>query len=192
MAKSRYTTIHQHPPLRTPPGWGSQEKQLIAQLEELFDDVYRRFGRLRLQDLGDPLAQTITDTSAGVDQAARDIVDVGESVAYLERDLTVVTEDVTVIAKNMEFKADRIELDAYVKITDLEADVLEVMESANIYSLTVTTLNAFSINCNDGSVNALNLFVEYAEVGGEVVATEDWVESQLEGIRSRLATLEGT
>ena len=47
----KYSTIQQHQPLRTPAGWGKQEKALIVQLDEIFDDIYRRFGRLRLTDL---------------------------------------------------------------------------------------------------------------------------------------------
>ena len=52
---SNYSTIQQHEPLRVPAGWGTQEKRFIAQLEETFDDIYRRFGRLRLEDMSDSL-----------------------------------------------------------------------------------------------------------------------------------------
>lgn len=49
---SDYNSIQQHEPLRTPSRWTSEERRLIAQLEELFDDIYRRFGRLRMKDMG--------------------------------------------------------------------------------------------------------------------------------------------
>lgn len=52
---SNYSTIQQHEPLRVPAGWGTQEKRFIAQLEETFDDIYRRFGRLRLEDMSESL-----------------------------------------------------------------------------------------------------------------------------------------
>ena len=56
------SSIQQHEPLRVPSNWGTNEKRLIAQLEELFDDIYRRFGRLRLEDLGDALKTRILST----------------------------------------------------------------------------------------------------------------------------------
>lgn len=63
---SRYTTIQQHEPLRIPSNWGSQEKRLIAQLEETFDDIYRRFGRLKLSDLSESLRREVSSTIDGV------------------------------------------------------------------------------------------------------------------------------
>lgn len=46
-----YTTYQQHEPLRAPSGWSVQEKRFVAQLEELFDDIYKRYNRLRLEDM---------------------------------------------------------------------------------------------------------------------------------------------
>lgn len=46
-----YTTYQQHEPLRAPSGWSTQEKRFVAQLEELFDDIYKRYNRLRLEDM---------------------------------------------------------------------------------------------------------------------------------------------
>jgi len=59
---SNYPTIQQHEPLRVPSGWGAQEKRLIAQLEEILDDLYSRFNRLKLSDMGKALQATIKDT----------------------------------------------------------------------------------------------------------------------------------
>lgn len=41
-----------HEPFRIPQGWTGQERRLVAQMEEVFDDLYRRFGRLRIEDMG--------------------------------------------------------------------------------------------------------------------------------------------
>ena len=49
----KYSTIQQYPQLRVPQGWSGQEKQFVVQLEEIFDDIYRRYGRLRIEDMGD-------------------------------------------------------------------------------------------------------------------------------------------
>ncbi|MDR0929797.1 MAG: SH3 domain-containing protein [Oscillospiraceae bacterium] len=59
-----YPTAHQYEPLRTPSGWSDEEKRLIVQLTEIFDDLYRRFGRLRFKDLGNAL-QTRMEDEAG-------------------------------------------------------------------------------------------------------------------------------
>lgn len=82
------------------------------------------------------------------------------------------TEQGTLIAA----KADLILLDGYVKASELETEVLAVMESANIYGLTVTSLNAYSIS--GGSGNFDNVSAEWFTMGGSTVATEDWVEDQ--------------
>lgn len=185
MAKSRYTTIHQHAPLRTPPEWGSQEKQLIVQLEELFDDVYRRFGRLRLQDLGDPLAQTITDTSEGVDQAAKDIVVVGENAAYLERDLVELAETVSRLERELAYKADQSDLLDYVRNGDLKELVLDILDGEPIPRLSVTELTVAELECPEGIIRAKAI-----ELVDKPVATEEWVEEQLKDVLARLETLE--
>lgn len=65
MSEKKYTTIQQHEPLRVPANWGGQEKKLIVQLEEILDDIYRRFGRLRLEDLRPDLRKTIIESTEG-------------------------------------------------------------------------------------------------------------------------------
>ena len=57
----KYSTIQQHQPLRVPSGWDKQEKMLIVQLDEIFDDIYKRFGRLRFEDMGKDFRQRIED-----------------------------------------------------------------------------------------------------------------------------------
>lgn len=58
---SKYSTIQQRQPLRTPSGWSAEEKRLIIQLEDVLDDIYRRFGRLALKDLDESFRRQITD-----------------------------------------------------------------------------------------------------------------------------------
>ena len=61
-----YSTIQQHEPLRVPANWGTNERKMIAQLEEILDDIYRRFGRLTMKDLGRALRTTITDAEGNI------------------------------------------------------------------------------------------------------------------------------
>lgn len=81
MADSKYTTIQQHEPLRVPGGWNAQERALIAQLETLFDDLYRRFNRLRLSDLGEPLRNTITSSAEGLESVKTEIEQTESKIA---------------------------------------------------------------------------------------------------------------
>ena len=63
---TKYTTIQQHEPIRVPTNWNEQERRLVAQLEEIFDDLYRRFNRIRIEDLNGSLGKMITTSSDGV------------------------------------------------------------------------------------------------------------------------------
>ena len=57
------SSIQQHEPLRIPSNWGKEEKRFVAQLEEVLDDLFRRFNRLRMEDLGAALRKTIVSAS---------------------------------------------------------------------------------------------------------------------------------
>ena len=63
---SDYSTIQQHQPLRTPSSFDKQGKALIVQLDEIFDDIYRRFGRLKVSDMGTELRTWIAETDTGI------------------------------------------------------------------------------------------------------------------------------
>lgn len=78
---SNYSTIQQHEPLRVPSNWTQQERAMVAQLEELFDDIYRRFNRIKLTDLSSGLQSTITETADGVAQAQTEISQQAEEIA---------------------------------------------------------------------------------------------------------------
>lgn len=78
---TKYTTIQQHEPLRVPSGWGQQERAFIAQLEELFDDVYRRFNRIKMRDLSEPLQNTIQESADGVTEVKTSIVQTNAQIA---------------------------------------------------------------------------------------------------------------
>lgn len=63
---SKYSTIKQYEPLRMPSGWGAQEKKFIYQLENILDDVYKRFGRLTFDDFGKSFQRRIEGTEGTV------------------------------------------------------------------------------------------------------------------------------
>ena len=83
----KYNTIQQHEPLRAPSGWTAEEKRLIAQLEEIFDDLYRRFNRLRLKDMNSELRETLVSAAGNttaIEQAAEAIRLTAQRVAEIE------------------------------------------------------------------------------------------------------------
>ena len=57
----KYSTIQQHQPLRVPNGWGKQERMLIVQLDEILDDIYKRFGRIKLTDMSKEFRAEVAD-----------------------------------------------------------------------------------------------------------------------------------
>ena len=105
---SSYSTIRQHEPLRAPAGWSAQEKRFVAQLEEILDDLYSRFGRLKDSDLSKPLRKSIAKSEEGVSTltqsakeftaAFQDIGTMGDAptgVTKIDRDgLTVSHRDI--------------------------------------------------------------------------------------------------
>lgn len=103
----KYSTIQQHQPLRVPESFGSQGKMLIVQLDEIFDDIYRRFGRLRLEDLGPKLVQEIKDKYGNVNgiYITEDGIDIESNIGdtrhiRLESGSSVILIDPTQINMN--------------------------------------------------------------------------------------------
>ena len=75
MADEKYSTIQQHQPLRVPASFDKQGKALIVQLDEIFDDIYRRFGRLRLADMSEAFRKQISDDEGNIAQL---VIDLGQ------------------------------------------------------------------------------------------------------------------
>lgn len=91
----KYSTIQQHQPLRVPASFDKQGRALIVQLDEIFDDIYRRFGRLRMEDMSKSFRQKITDDEGAVAQLVIDMGEIGLSVEGIDGVLTELgmTED---------------------------------------------------------------------------------------------------
>ena len=65
--RRRYSTVQQRQPLRVPAHWNTDERMFVAQLEQVLDDIYRRFGRIRLKDLSPELRAMIEPEDEGED-----------------------------------------------------------------------------------------------------------------------------
>lgn len=105
----KYTTIQQHEPLRIPSGWTEQERRLIAQLEEIFDDLYRRFNRLRLEDLNPKLSQMITTSSDGLKTLSTTVTQTAERLESVATKTDATAEDVVVLESRVTQTAEKLE-----------------------------------------------------------------------------------
>ena len=101
MARDKNATIQQHQPLRTPEGWNRQEKMLLVQLDEILDDIYRRFGRLKLSDLSDTVQNGITV----IDETTGERVMISEVVRGIDIKIADAEDSIAEISAT----ADRIE-----------------------------------------------------------------------------------
>lgn len=97
-----YNTIQQHEPLRVPPEWNTGERRLIAQLEEILDDIYRRFGRLRIEDLGKKLKKTITDAEGNIAELEQTAESLTGRVSDAEGNITTLQQTATSITAKVD------------------------------------------------------------------------------------------
>ena len=58
--KPRYSTIQQHQPLYAPKGWNEEEKRFVRTLQGILEDIYKRYGRLGMNDLSKVFRGTVT------------------------------------------------------------------------------------------------------------------------------------
>lgn len=79
----KYSTIQQHQPLRVPASFDKQGKALIVQLDEIFDDLYKRFGRLRIEDMGSAFRKRLEDDEGNITEFA---VDLGHIFAVVKNE----------------------------------------------------------------------------------------------------------
>ena len=132
MSEKKYSTIQQHEPLRTPAGWSLQEKRFVAQLEEVLDDIYRRFGRLKMSDLGPALKNTVMESSDGVKNMRTEILQTAEKIE-LKADKTIVDdlgEKVSTFSTTISQTAEEIKLLARKEALDALTGKVEKAETS--------------------------------------------------------------
>lgn len=84
----KYSTIQQHQPLRVPASFDKQGRALIVQLDEIFDDIYKRFGRLRMEDMGKNFQKRIEDDEGATAEVAVKVGEIDLSVQGIDGVLT--------------------------------------------------------------------------------------------------------
>lgn len=144
----KYETTHQYEPLRVPSSWEGEERRLIVQLTELFDDLYRRFNRLRFEDFGGALRSRIESTEG-------DVIDVQQTA----KGLSVRVEDAIGDASEAMQTAQGL----FFRVNDIQGDVA---------SLELTTAGmAAAVQNNRLRFSASGLEIINAQ--GEVVFRQD-------------------
>jgi hypothetical protein len=91
MAEYKYNTIQQHQQLRVPSEFGRTGKQFVLQLDEILDDVYRRFGRLTMNDMGKEFQDRIITDEGNIAEMTLDITGLSTRIGTAEGNITTLT-----------------------------------------------------------------------------------------------------
>lgn len=142
MATNKYVTIQQHEPLRTPGGWNAEEKKLIMQLEEIFDDIYRRFNRISLKDLSPEVRSMIKAMSGDFTELWTKIEQTASQIEQKanKQDVDKLTDLVREFETTVRQTAEKIELLATKEelgetgavIESLQAEIAETAEKIEL------------------------------------------------------------
>ena len=101
-------SIQQHEPLRVPAGWGKQERAMVMQLDEILDDIYRRFGRLRLQDMGKAFRQSFADLEGNYTELIADVGLIETRVGDAEGNITTLQQTAEELVISVAGKYDKV------------------------------------------------------------------------------------
>lgn len=131
---SDYNSIQQHEPLRTPSRWTSEERRLIAQLEELFDDIYRRFGRLRMKDMGSEMRtilQSAKEADGKITQLESSFNKTAESIRSEVSKVETTANNAATAAGNAQTTANEAKSNIDQTAANIELSVSKVEEKAD-------------------------------------------------------------
>lgn len=151
---NKYSTIQQHEPLRSPQEWGPAGKRFVAQLEEILDDIYRRFGRLKVSDLGDALRQSLSDTAGNVNTLTQKVTETESWIKTINGNMSTLTQNDKAFTAAFQSIGT---MGAQTGVTKVTQDGVEVNHTA-IDSTTKMNADGFKIYDANG-----------AEIGGLVV-----------------------
>jgi len=147
---AEYSTIQQHQPLRTPNDFSKQGRALVLQLDEIFDDIYRRFGRLRMEDFSKGLRKYIEDDHGNIAELTIELEGITERVGTAEGDISELSVTVEGISSSV--------TDIEGDITDIEGDIGDLV--ADISDITG------DISDIDGSIRTINGSI--SDISGDI------------------------
>ncbi len=167
------TTVQQYEPFRPPSTWSAEERKLVQQLTDRFDDLYSRFNRLRFEDLGTKLQKRLSDTEATLEVQA-DQIAAKVSEANYQTDLTITSQALTANAS---------------KITDVTEQLATLQLTAQGLNVQITTSEsnqAQALNAYKASqATLIRLGSEGVTVGSSTGNTSVLVASNRVAIRDQ-------
>lgn len=153
-----YTTYQQHEPLRAPSNWSTAERRFVAQLEELFDDIYRRYNRLRLEDMSTDFRKSYSKIIADGTEMRTDI---DATAAGLSAEITrastaegTLSNTISATASAMEMTFKKIGASGYTAtgITTITEDGVTVRHTNVSNCYTEMSANGFRLKNSGGTV----------------------------------------
>ena len=100
MSNQRAASVRQHEVLRVPQGWKDQDRALVIQIERILDDLYTKFGRIRLTDLADELQEIIRTQGSNIEALQQGLEETDQTVSGIEGALPSKADKVTGATNN--------------------------------------------------------------------------------------------
>lgn len=183
MGERKYSTIQQHEPLRIPSTWSHQERRFVAQLEEILDDMYRRFNRIKLSDLGSELKETVVSSADSVENMETQVNQANEQIKAVSDQQSGLTERLSSTESKTEEALARIDL-TYESILQ---QIIQNGETMTQINATVDGIDAWS---KDTEGNLAELLVAANGIKGQVTSVEGNVGKLLLGSEEFRTTLQ--
>ena len=95
--KPKYSTIQQHQPLYAPKGWNEEEKRFVRTLQGILEDIYKRYGRLGMNDLSKVFRGTVTGLESDMGAVQGNVTTLAG--AFEQLNTAVATLNTTKLAK---------------------------------------------------------------------------------------------
>ena len=146
-------TIQQHPPLRVPAGWGRQERSMVMQLEEILDDIYRRFGRIRLQDLNKDFRENIVELDGNMTTVKQDVSGLTTKVSTAEGNISTLQQTAAALTSDMRDAKGNIST-LQQTATTLTSDMRDAKGNISTLQQTATTLTS-KMTTAEGNISTL-------------------------------------
>ena len=167
-------------------GWKDQDKALIGQLERIFDDIYKRFGRLSRDDLGKALNDLLDQMGEDIDTIESTMV---TSVSYnaLTSTITVTinntTSDVVAVAVlDANGKVPASQLPSYVDDVEEYATLSDFPPTGEADKIYVALDTGFTYRWSGSLYVRLNTYDEATQSSSGLMSASD--KTKLDGIEN--------
>lgn len=153
-------STHQYEPLRVPPSWKPEERRVIQQLTDIFDDIYSWRNRLRLEDFGTAFRNKVTGIEGGIselEQTAQNIsAEVSSTQIYRASSEAVLLAVLS--TKGVELAVDLLWYDTTAKLgkrcTSTAPIAWEVLETNAVHT---SFIDIYEDSIDIGSTGSINL-----------------------------------